>query len=217
MDLEKYENIKDEELVSCVLDDPECYSVLIKRYEDKLKRYIQRITNISNDDAEDLLQDVFISAYENLNSFNQDLSFSSWIYRISHNKTVNNWKKGKKTEGDISVEANLFLVESFFNENSIELEIDQKAVTENIEKIFARMDEKYRQVLILKFVEDKDYKEISDILQKPMGSIATLINRGKKSFIKEFEEIKILEEPPEIFGEYKQEEEEYIEEKYKKE
>jgi RNA polymerase sigma-70 factor (ECF subfamily) len=52
------------------------------------------------------------------------------------------------------------------------------------------LDEKYRDVLILKFIEGKDYNEISDILEKPMGSIATLINRGKKQLKKEFEKLK---------------------------
>ena len=55
---------------------------------------------------------------------------------------------------------------------------------------FNALDEKYKEVLILKFWEGKDYKEISDILQKPMGSIATLINRGKKNFIKKYNEIR---------------------------
>ena len=44
------------------------------------------------------------------------------------------------------------------------------------------MPEKYREVLILKFLEEKDYREISDILKKPSGTVATLINRAKKSF-----------------------------------
>lgn len=189
MDFENLKNKKDEEVVFCVLESPDCYSVLITRYEKKLRNYILRISNISFDEAEDLLQDIFIVVYQNLNNFNQDLSFSSWIYRIAHNNVINHWKKNKKQE-KISIEKNLYFVETIFNENSIEVEMENKLVQEEIQEVFNNLDEKYREVLILKFWEGKDYQEISDILQKPMGSIATLINRGKKNFIKKYNEIR---------------------------
>ena len=65
---------------------------------------------------------------------------------------------------------------------NIEKEADQKFNKENIRKILQLMPEKYREVLILRFLEEKDYREISDILKKPSGTVATLINRAKKSF-----------------------------------
>ena len=58
-----------------------------------------------------------------------------------------------------------------------------------VESVLGRMSVKYKEVLILKFLEHKDYKEMSDILQKPMGSIATLMNRAKKQFKKEMEKM----------------------------
>jgi RNA polymerase sigma-70 factor (ECF subfamily) len=51
------------------------------------------------------------------------------------------------------------------------------------------MDSKYRYVLVLKFFEEKDYKEISDILKKPMGTVASLVNRAKKDFRKKIKEM----------------------------
>lgn len=69
--------LKDEELVKKVLKNPDFYSEIIKRYQDKINRYICRISNISPDDVDDLTQDVFLSAYENLNSFDTNLSFSA--------------------------------------------------------------------------------------------------------------------------------------------
>jgi RNA polymerase sigma-70 factor (ECF subfamily) len=80
-------------------------------------------------------------------------------------------------------------VHQTFYENSVENDINIIENKELVEKILQRMSEKYKEVLILKFLEEKDYKEISDILQKPMGSIATLINRAKKQFKKEVEEL----------------------------
>lgn len=183
---------KDEEIVKLVLKNPDFYSEIILRYQDKLQRYISRISNISNEDVDDLIQDIFLSVYENINSFDLGLSFSSWIYRIAHNRTVNFWKKHDKDFVHIDIDENLFLVESVFSENSVQLDMESLENRRLIENIFSKMDLKYREVLILKFLEQKDYKEISDILQKPMGSVATLLNRAKKSFRKEFEKIESL-------------------------
>ena len=77
VDFQKLQNKKDEDVISCVLKSPDCYSIIISRYERKLKNYILRISNISPDEADDILQDIFIVVYQNLNSFNQELSFSS--------------------------------------------------------------------------------------------------------------------------------------------
>lgn len=69
------------------------------------------------------------------------------------------------------------------------LNIEQKNIQnlsyENILKIIERLPLKYKEVLILKFIEDKDYKAISDILHKPTGTIATLLNRAKKMLTRE--------------------------------
>ncbi|MBA7577494.1 hypothetical protein ES708_19347 [subsurface metagenome] len=69
----------------------------------------------------------------------------------------------------------------------------QKLTYKQILKIINRLPLKYKDVLILKFMEGKDYREISDILHKPMGTIATLINRAKKSLKQELkkEDIKL--------------------------
>ncbi len=66
-------------IVNLSLKDKEAFSVLISRYKDKLRRYIRRLTSFSDDYVDDILQEVFIKTYVNLNGFDQDLSFSSWI------------------------------------------------------------------------------------------------------------------------------------------
>jgi DNA-directed RNA polymerase specialized sigma24 family protein len=75
--VENIKNIKDEDLVKMVLVNSDFYSEVIFRYQDKITRYISRIAKISPEDVEDLTQDVFLSVYENLNSFDNDFSFSS--------------------------------------------------------------------------------------------------------------------------------------------
>ena len=63
-----------------------------------------------------------------------------------------------------------------------------KLLKGHIGEVLSQMDEKFREVLVLRFLEEKDYKEISDILKKPMGTVATLLNRAKKVFKKELDQ-----------------------------
>lgn len=178
----------DEEVILSVYDSIDNFGIIISRYQEKLKRYIKRISNIPDEEINDLIQDIFLSVYENLNSFNPKLSFSSWIYRIAHNKTINFWKKNKYSWESLNIDDNLFLVESVFNEKITENEYQIMENKEIISNSLKNIEKKYREVLILKFLEEKNYKEISDILEKPMGTIATLINRAKQKLKKEIEQ-----------------------------
>ncbi len=188
LDREKCEEFKDDELVKLSLENQDYFYCLILRYEDKLLRYIRRISSSSKEDAEDILQEIFISVYKNLNDFDSNLKFSSWIYRIAHNKTVSHWRKiqsrPKTVSGD-DEDNNLF--DFIAGDDDLLKSLEQKCSAKQIRKIIFNLDDKYREVLVLRFLEDKDYKEISDILKKPMGTVATLINRAKKKFVEEFE------------------------------
>ncbi len=173
--------LKDEELVSAVLKEPEYFRCLVDRYSKKLFYYIKRIGNLRDEDIEDLLQDVFIKVYRNLNDFDTSLKFSSWIYRITHNEVISNFRKIKvRPQKDWDEEFVNKIIYNF----SIEDKIDNEILRKNIDKILSEMDVKYREVLVLKFLEERDYKEISDILKKPVGTVGTLINRAKKDFLK---------------------------------
>ncbi|MFT7328144.1 MAG: RNA polymerase sigma-70 factor (ECF subfamily) [Crocinitomicaceae bacterium] len=172
----------DNELVSLSLINQEYFGILMGRYEFKLRRYVRRITNVNNEDQEDILQDIFLKTYLNLNGFNKTLSFSSWIYRITHNEVVD-WSRKEKTRkkhGKYDYDDEIFNwtedTQHFLNK--LELQNQKK----EIGTILNKLDVKYREVLVLKFIEDQSYREISDILKKPEGTIATLINRAKKSF-----------------------------------
>ncbi|MBU2236189.1 sigma-70 family RNA polymerase sigma factor, partial [Patescibacteria group bacterium] len=60
--------------------------------------------------------------------------------------------------------------------------IDETLSNEKIQKVLSQMDKKYQEVIVLKYLEDKDYQEISDILKKPVGTVGTLLSRAKKQF-----------------------------------
>jgi len=182
---EDIEAKSDEELVTLTLENQSFFLYLIKRYEEKLLRYIIRISGLTREDAEDVLQDVFIKVYRNLYGFDAQLKFSSWIYRITHNQVISNYRRGQARPQTESLNPDDDKIKRLASDLDISREIDNNILRENIFKVLACLDIKYREVLILKFLEDKDYQAISDILEKPIGTVATLINRGKQKFREE--------------------------------
>jgi len=178
-------NKTDEELVVLTLKDKENYQYLIQRYKDKLMRYVVRLSGAKTEDAEDILQEVFIKVYQKLNDFDPSLKFSSWIYRITHNETIDHLRKSKTRPQVVGFESNLIIMDLLKADLDIIKDIDKKYFAENIEKIISGLGEKYRDVIILKYKEDKDYMEISDILKKPPGTVATLLKWAKAQLKKE--------------------------------
>ena len=185
--MNKYENLSDLTLIQLSLEDHRNFEVLMERYEPLLLRYIKRIANVSREEAEDLLQEIFIKVYRNLNGFDQKLKFSSWIYRIAHNEIVNHVYKQKVRSVVTSMDDNNehHLKQGKWTEESdAYFDLESKESSKRLRDALMELPEKYREVLILKFFEDKSYREISDILKKPEGTVATLINRAKKKFKK---------------------------------
>jgi len=174
----------DEELVPLVLENQEYFLYLVRRYEEMLMRYIRRISGLAKEDSEDLLQDIFIKIYQNLNDFNTSLKFSSWEYRIAHNEVISNYRKVKARPKTISYNDDPVLINKLASNKDFIKEIEKEYDTKVIRKVLAKMDTKYREALILRFLEEKDYKEMSDILQKPIGTVGAMVNRGKGQFKK---------------------------------
>ncbi|EKE25421.1 MAG: hypothetical protein ACD_5C00167G0003 [uncultured bacterium] len=187
--LNKFGDMTDEQLVMETLKNPEVYALIVERYEEKLLRYIMRISAGSREDAEDTLQDVFLSAYKNLNDFDTDLKFSSWIYRIAHNKVISHFRKVTARPKTTTYEGDTQLLNILASEENIARNLEKKYNSEQVRETIDQLDPRYKEVLVLKFLEEKDYKEISDILQKPMGTVATLINRAKKQFKEKTEKL----------------------------
>lgn len=171
----------DEELVKLSVEDKELFGLLIDRYESKLDRYITRLGVRSPEDRQDVLQDIFIKVYRNLNGFDTSLSFSSWIYRIAHNEAIS-WyrKKNVRPEGHLVNEGDEIIGFLSSKEDTPDISFDKTVNAKQLNEALQEIDRKYQEVLVLRYFEHKDYEEISDILQIPVGSVGTLIHRGKK-------------------------------------
>jgi RNA polymerase sigma-70 factor (ECF subfamily) len=167
----------DEELVVRVQKgDTEAFGTLVERYEEKLLRYGRRFLSRS-EDIEDIVQDVFMSAYQNIKGFDTRARFSPWIYRIAHNAFVNEFRKHKRTPV-VFVDFDTLISHPVYDDPALH-EREQKEMRVMIEKGLGEMEIKYREVLILYYLEDMSYKEISDILKVPTGTVGIRIKRAK--------------------------------------
>lgn len=171
----------DEEVVVLARKDQAAFAMLVERYEARLTRYLRRLGVSSDDDASDLLQNIFIKVYRNLNEFDTDLKFSSWIYRIAHNEAVSFFRSRRHAGGEVSFEDQPEILDMIRDENADSAaRAEERINAEHVGRALAALDAKYRDVLILRFFEEREYAEISDILRIPTSSVGTLIHRAKR-------------------------------------
>lgn len=159
----------------------ELFFEIEKTYGKKLYFYIYHLIG-SKEDGEDVLQNVFIKAFEKIHSFDTSRQFSSWIYRIAHNEAIN-WMKRNRKRYTISwedVSSAKDKIEISLEDESLEEKWERKELSAKIRSALKRLPHKYREVLILRFYLEKSYEEIGKIIGKPRNTVGTLINRAKK-------------------------------------
>lgn len=169
----------DEELATLCLSDMGVFGEIVERYERRLRAYIYRIGKLGPEDTEDLLQDVFMKVYQNLNSFDAGLKFSSWIYRIAHNETMAFFRKRRARPHGHALDVNEQVIESIASETDVLKESMEAHDAVRLKEVLATLSREYYDVIILRFFEHKGYDEISDILAVPPGTVATRLARAK--------------------------------------
>jgi len=169
----------DQELVELSKGSADFFVLIMERYQGKLFWYIRHLSYFEKEDIEDMLQEIFVKVYRNLNDYDPSLKFSSWIYRIARNHMIDQIRKKHARPQTLSLEGT-DLVNLLKQSYNIEREVIQKDCLDKVKEIINELPLKYKEVLILRFLEGKDYEEIMDILRKPKGTVATLINRGRK-------------------------------------
>ena len=180
--IELQQTVTDAAIVARARRDTSAFALLVERYEAKLLRYIRRLGIRNVEDGEDILQEIFIKVYKNLNAFDSNLTFSSWIYRIAHNEAISFYRKQSvRPEGHQLFDSDDVLTWlPAAADTSAERLFDVSVNAAVLQKALAQIDVKYRDALILRYFEHKEYDEISDILKIPIGSVGTLLHRGKK-------------------------------------
>jgi len=171
----------DQELVLAVLKDKHAFSEIVHRYEAPIRRYVRRLGCMESD-LDDALQETFIKVFTNINDYDPSLKFSSWLYRIAHNETISLFRKKNVQPHvlNLSTEDTEEFFEQLADDTDFLKLVEKRDDSRIVHEILSGLDAKYREVFVLRFLEEKSYTEISDILKIPEGTVATLIGRGKK-------------------------------------
>jgi len=157
----------------------EQYRFLMERYHRGL---ILHLFNLVHDEAlaEDVAQDAFIRAYEKLSLYNEDFSFSTWLYKIADNLAFQHMKRSKVTQ-------NIEEIEELLPDDrpSLSEETDKLFMQEAVRDAIAALPVGYRQVISLYYWDDFNYEEIAEIMERPVGTILTWLHRAKQELRKE--------------------------------
>lgn len=173
--------IDDEEIIKNVQKgNLEQFGKLVNKYDKKLFGYINKITNQNNEQIEDLLSEVFIKAYENIQSFNNKKKFINWLYRIAHNTCIDFFRRNKIATVTLNPDDDFYPSKDLLIEDA---EIKKERL-EEINGAISRLEVKYREVIILYFIEEKNYDEISEILRISTSAVGVLLFRAKQKLKK---------------------------------
>ena len=178
--------IDDHSLLAATLAGDElAFQELVRRYRNQITNYVYRMLN-DYDRAADLAQETFVRVYTNAERYQATYSFSTYIYRIAHNLAISELRQRKRRR--------LIPFPSFFSDKDseeVEVEIEDKRQVmaddsmiaderrDAVRKAIASLPEKYRAALVLCDIEEKSYEEISIVLDLPVGTVKSRINRAR--------------------------------------
>ncbi len=179
----EYKKLTDEELIHRFQrDDYQAFNEIVERYKNKLVNFIFRYTG-NRDDAEDYAQDTFLKLYKSKHLYREIARFSTWFYTIALNTVKTNLKKKNRyssisisdfdpeNDKDYDLKSDDVSPEDTVN-SSIEMELIQKAIDS--------LDDAFREVIVLRDIEDLEYDEIAKITGLPLGTVKSRINRGRE-------------------------------------
>ena len=156
------------------------YNQLVYRYKDKLFNYIYQFVRDVNL-AEDLLQDTFLKLYTHKNSYREVAKFSTWIYTIAGNFAKTELRKFKRrktySHSDLSFDDREFIVEDKSKTASEILHQDQ--LSKELNECLYKLPLKFKTIIILRDIQELSYDEISTIVDLPLGTVKSRINRGR--------------------------------------
>jgi len=181
-------SLEDDALVSEALAGREdSYSTLVDKYQKPLYFHIRKMIK-EVELVDDLVQEVFMKAFHNLNSYSNEYAFSTWIYRIATNHTIDYLRKKKlqtlsidqpytTKDGDMEIQ----LPDESFSTDEPVMKKERKAI---VQEAIDDLPEKYRLVIEMRHMEEKSYQEIAEILDLPLGTVKAHIFRARELLYK---------------------------------
>ena len=175
----------DKEIISQVLDgDIDSYRELVEKYQDKIYKTVLYQVRCA-EDAEDITQIVFVKAFKALASFKGDSAFLTWLTRIAINETKNfftsiTYKKGLKTD---SVEVKI--IDDFVGKDTQ----SEKELLEKFALAIEKLDNDLKEIIILCGVQGYSYEEVAEMIEIPIGTVRSRLNRARNILKKIFNEV----------------------------
>ncbi|MCB9765304.1 MAG: sigma-70 family RNA polymerase sigma factor [Alphaproteobacteria bacterium] len=176
---------QDREAVEAVLaGDPTAYRALVERYQGRVYTMVCGMVR-DREEARDLTQEAFIKAYHNLNRFRLEASFYTWLYRIAMNVAIDHVRKHKKhqaTEFDESIATRDADggIDPNHHVGDPGRELARKQLQQRILDALDTLSPDHRQIIVLREVEGLSYKEISDALEVPEGTVMSRLFYARK-------------------------------------
>lgn len=162
--------------------DVGAFTDLVQYYKDRLFNFIFRMVH-SREEAEDLLQEVFLRVYKSLSTYSPQYQFSTWIYRIAQNLCIDHLRRHRLPT--FSVDAPMGEDEDLQMElpdetMSPEVLFESADLRREVEAAIAALPPKYRAVIVLRHVQGLTYEEISEITDLPVNTVKTHIFRARR-------------------------------------
>ena len=163
--------------------DQNAFEEIVTLFQHRLYQVCYRMLGNAQE-AEDISQEAFVRAYINIHTFDQKRKFSTWIFRIATNLCIDRIRKKKP---DYYLDANVPGTDGLNMYSQIaatdelpEDEVERMELQQRIHYEIGRLPDKYRSVIILRYIEELPLQEIGDILDLPLGTVKTRVHRGRE-------------------------------------
>lgn len=158
--------------------DINAYNELVKRYKDRLLNFVFRYFN-NLEQAEDVVQDTLIKLYTHANYYKNVAKFSTWIFTIAKNNALTELRKNKRKRTDSLYTDDGKFLDIGSKEESLESRVQNEIAIDQLNKFLDEIPENFRMAVVLRDFQELSYEEISKILEIPIGTIKSRINRGR--------------------------------------
>lgn len=176
--------IDDSELLYLVKNgDIRVFDELYNRYSGKLLNFIYKMV-FDRMTAEDIMQDTFVKAFQNADKYDSQYRFSTWLYRIAANLSINEINKRKVRLN----KKNFLSIENEEESNNPSRKVLKDETNQNLLSALSRLSVNHRAVLVMKFFQDLSYNEIAEILNISTGTVKSRIHYGIESLKSNFRE-----------------------------
>ena len=172
--------------------DMTAYEELVRRYQGRIYGLVYNMTS-NKEDAEDLVQDVFVKAYKSLDKFQGKSSFYTWVYRIAVNRTINFIKRGKKkrtlslNDTESGIERDPAYVELSSKESPIR-DASISEIKEKLNEALQKLSEKHRTVVVLHDIQGVPHDEIGKMLGCSSGTVRSRLFYARQQLQNELRE-----------------------------